>query len=45
MFYGGKGLLTDVSEAVILPERLFFALPAHYESDRKTKVKKIKDFA
>lgn len=45
MFFGGKGLLTPVSNEVIYPENLFSALYYHYGDNNKIKVQKIKQFA
>ncbi|MGN1318665.1 MAG: DEAD/DEAH box helicase family protein [Lachnospirales bacterium] len=45
MFYGGKGLMTGVSNDVIYPEKLFSALYYYYGDNNKEKVQRIKKFA
>ncbi len=45
IFYGGKGLITEVSTNVVTPDRLFNALSQYYGSNNKEKVERIKDFA
>ena len=45
MFFGGKGLIVNVSNAVIYPDRLFSALYITYSGNNKDKVRRIERFA